>query len=122
MNYFKPTVLAAIPAFILFSCATSIAQTPSSDKGSCYVHLFDGKNYKDDNIVVKGPGEYADLRNLPGSNKDWDDEADSFQLGANTTVTFYSEPNFGGKAVTYKGGAKKPAMEEPRSMKISCGR
>lgn len=91
-------------------------------RARCYVQLFDGKNYKDDNIIVKGPGEYPDLKNLPGSDKDWDDEADSFQSAPNTTITFYSKPNFAGKSVTYRGGAKKPAMEEPRSMKISCGR
>ncbi len=120
MNPLKPALLLAFSALALAGYVTVNAQTSGGDKGACYVHLFDGKNYKDDNIVVKGPGEYADLKSLPGSDKDWDDEADSFESGPNTTVTFYSKPYFGGKAVTYRGGAKKPHIDEPRSMKISC--
>lgn len=106
---------------MLLSCAKNDnVEDPDGDE--CYVQLFDGDNYTDDNIIVKGPGEFADLSKLPGAYKNWDDEADSFKSGKNTTVTFYSEPNFEGESVTYKNGAQEPSIDEPRSMKIVCNK
>lgn len=116
-----PGILFMFTSVLLFSCAKNDDPgNPEDPKGDCYVHLFDGDNFTDDNIVVKGPGEFSDLKNLPGAKKDWDDEADSFKSGKNTTVTFYSEPGFQGESVTYKNGDQKSSMDEPRSMKIVC--
>ncbi len=95
------------------------ASTTSSESG-CFVELFDGDNYTDDQIKIEGPAEYTDLKNLPGSKKDWTDEADSFKSGKNTTVTFYTKTGFQGDSITYKGGENKPSMDEPSSMKIKC--
>lgn len=91
-----------------------------SGDGECYVHLFDGDNYKDDNIVVKGPGDFPTLADLPGADKDWNDEADSFKAGKNTTVTMWTKTNFEGDSIVYRKGAHEPSIDEPSSMKIRC--
>lgn len=127
-NLMRPrfVMLFALSSFLLLSCAKD--NNPGDDNGnddpenSCYVILFDGDNYTDDTILVKGSGEFSNLNNLPNSDKDWDDEADSFKAGKNTTVTFYSEPDFKGESVTYEKGAQKPSVDEPRSMKIVCNK
>lgn len=110
-----------LTAILFLSCSGNTLENAGSD-GDCFVQLFDGNNYTDDNITVKGPGEFADLKSLPGSDKNWDDEADSFKSGKNTTVIFYTEPNFGGDSTTYKNGAQEPSIDEPRSMKIICNK
>lgn len=125
MNKVK-NILAGIviltSSILLMSCKKdkNNNNTPPDEVNGCYVQLFDGDNYKDDNIIIKGPGDFGDLSKLPGTDKDWTDEADSFKSGENTTVTFYSEPNFGGTATTYDKGAQKPSVDEPQSIKIAC--
>lgn len=118
----RRAVLAAgviiLIGFLLFSCSDKEEEKDLSD--TCYVQLFDGDRFKGDNIIVYWPGEFASLVSLPGSTKNWDDEADSFKSGENTTVIFWFLPNFEGDSVVYSNGAEKPSMEEPRSMKIRC--
>lgn len=115
-------ILSLCSIFLLVSCSKDNGNNDQPDPDdACYVQLFDGDRYTDDNIIIKGAGEYANLENLPGATKNWDDEADSFKSGKNTTVTFYTEPDFKGESVTYRNGAEEPSMDEPRSMKITCG-
>lgn len=94
---------------------------PPPDNGaSCYVQLFDGNNFKDDSIMVEGPGEYADLSDLPNADgTDWTDEADSFKVGDSTTLTVWTETNFQGDSTVYEAG-EYPSVDEPYSMKIVC--
>lgn len=124
MRNAKKTMLAMLVIFstlMLLSCSKENDKDDNgNNKSDCFVQLFDGDNYTDDNIIVKGPGEYSDLKNLPGANKNWTNEADSFKSGKNTTVTFYSEINFQGESVTFKNGEEKSSMNEPSSMKITC--
>lgn len=112
-------ILILISTVLLFSCSRNDDSRGDTDN-SCYVQLFDGDNFTDDNIIVKGPGEFSALNKLPGVNKNWDDEADSFKSGKNTTVTFYTESDFKGDSVTYKDGAQEASIDEPGSMKITC--
>lgn len=105
---------------ILFqSCHDDDDRNDISDSG-CYVHLFDGDNYSDDNIVVEGPGDFPSLADLPGTDKNWNDEADSFKAGKNTTVTMWTRTNFEGDSIVYSKGAHEPSIDEPSSMKIRC--
>lgn len=88
---------------------------------SCYIQLFDGNNFKDDSLIVEGAGEYSDLSDLPGADgKDWTDEADSFIVGEGTTVTVWTQTNFQGDSTVYQAG-KHATVDEPYSMKITCG-
>lgn len=87
---------------------------------SCQVQLFDGDNFKDDQIVINGPGEFSDLSDLPNSDeKDWTDEADSFRVGEHTTVTVWTAINFEGDSTVYEAG-DYPSVDEPYSLKITC--
>lgn len=118
--------LIAVPFVALAAMAcTSDANSPSRttlDLGDCSVQLFDGDNFKDDNIIVQGPGEFADLSKLPGATKNWDDEADSFKVAEGTVLTVWTKKNFEGDSVIYNGPMDVPSADEPRSMKISCKR
>lgn len=106
--------------FIFLNTACDKDKNDDIPTDECFVQLFDGDNYTDDHFTIKEPGEYPDLSNLPGADKNWDDEADSFKSGSKTTVTFWTEKNFGGDSTTYRNGAEMPSIDEPRSMKISC--
>lgn len=97
--------------------ASHRAGTPD---GACWVQLFDGDRYADDSVFIAGPGEFPALDALPGTDKNWDDEADSFQSGEDATVTFWPERNFQGKPVVHERGAREPAIDEPGSLKIAC--
>lgn len=106
--------------FILVSCKKDKSDKENSKVPACAVQLFDGDHFKDVNIVVKGPGEFSSLKNLPGAKKDWNDEADSFKAGENATVTFWTQPDFKGDSVVYEPETEKPSIDEPSSMKIRC--
>lgn len=130
MKYFKNTsfvVLFAIFAFSVMSCNSDDdngpdiePNDPNGPAGACTVQLFDGDNYSDDNIIVEGPGEFPTLENLPGANKDWNNEADSFKAGENAIVTLWTQTEFRGDSIVFEAGAQEPSIDEPSSMKIRC--
>lgn len=114
-------ILLFMAGVSLTSCSSDDdATSGGDDQGNCYVHLYDGDNFKDDDIIIEGEGEYADLSDLPGSNgKDWTDEADSFKVGENTTVTAWTAKNFEGDSIVYEAG-EYASVDEPYSLKIVC--
>lgn len=101
---------------------TVLVQNTTKADNPCSVHLWDGKNFTDSDIVINGAGKYSNLRNLPGANnKDWSDEADSLKVGSAATVKAYKEENFKGSSVTYNPGTQHPKVsEEPSSLEIVC--
>ena len=101
---------------------TVLVQNTTRTDNACSVHLWDGKNFTDSDIVINGAGRYSNLRNLPGANgKDWEDEADSLKVGSTATVKAYEEENFQGNVETYNPGTQHPKVnEEPSSLEISC--
>lgn len=122
MNSLLKFTLIALFTLTFMSCKDDDDDNtvPAEPDNGCYVQLFDGDNYKDDHITIKGAGEFRSLDSLPGANKNWNDEADSFKAGKNTVVTFWTKTNFEGDSIVYKKGAKMPSVDEPSSMKIRC--
>jgi hypothetical protein len=125
------SAIATLGATLLASFAMAGCQSSASDAGTgmaggdtpaCSVHLWDGGHFKDGDIVVKGPGKFADLSNLPNANgKDWSDEADSLKVGSSATVKAWTKKNFKGTVNTYKPGTEKADLDdEPSSLKITC--
>lgn len=102
--------------------ATIAAQQPTGTNNPCSVHLWDGKNFTDKNIVINGAGKYSNLRALPGANgQDWSDEADSLKVGSAATVKAYKKENFQGISVTFGPNTQQPKLEEePQSLEITC--
>lgn len=122
LKFFSNAVLTiALPATLLTAgCKKDQNKNPEQAE-ACEVQLFDGDNFKDDHITLKGPGEFPDMNKLPGAKKDWDDEADSFKAGKNAIVTIWTAPDFEGDSTVYDAGAQKATLSnEPRSMKIRC--
>lgn len=129
----------AISAIALAGCASgesapseppvaSSSAPDASDKGTgpgngCSVHLFDDDNFDetDDNFILSEAGKYENLSNLPGASKDWTDEADSIRVGADATVTVWSDPLFQGQSTTFEPGSEHPDLDsEPSSLEMSC--
>lgn len=126
----KAVMAAALLTFALAGCVAMGANGGKNGEGNpelpangCYVHLFDGDNFdaNDDNFVLTEPGRYADLKELPGADKDWTDEADSLIVGPNATVIGWSETNFQGTEVTYESDSRHPDVDdEPSSLELTC--
>ena len=97
-------------------------KTPDMSK-SCYVHLFDDDNFKDDNDIIYGPGKWSTLRNLPGATEsDWGGDADSLKVGPSATVRIWSKKDFKGQMQEFGPATEKPSLDdEPESMEITCG-
>ncbi|PSB30638.1 hypothetical protein [Chlorogloea sp. CCALA 695] len=121
-----PIMTACQPALTASATTNTLGavlvQNTTKTNNPCSVHLWDGKNFTDSNIVIKGAGRYSNLRNLPGANnKDWGDEADSLKVGSAATVKVYKEENFKGTFVTYNSNTQQPKIsEEPSSLEIVC--
>jgi len=95
--------------------------TTSAGAAGCYLQLYDGDNFEDTNFKLDQPGSYSDLKDLPGANQDWTDEADSAKVGSAATVTIYADPDFKGKSVKLEPGSDHARLDpEPSSLKMSC--
>lgn len=95
----------------------------SSDADGCYIHLFDGDDFdeNDDNFKLTEPGKYENLANLPGADKDWTDEADSLKVGDAATVTIYADENFEGASQQLDPGTEVADVDnEPDSLEMTC--
>jgi hypothetical protein len=61
----------------------------------CWVQFWEDTNYNDNSIIVHGPAEYSNMRNLPGaSGYDWGDQAGSLQTGPQAWLIAYADENF----------------------------
>lgn len=96
-------------------------ESPQTDD-SCYVHLFDGDNFSDDNDIIYGAAKWSNLRDLPGATEtDWTGGADSLKVGPSATVKVWEKENFQGRSQTFGPNAQEPKLDtEPRSMEITC--
>ncbi|MFA5565552.1 MAG: hypothetical protein WC184_07275 [Acidimicrobiia bacterium] len=105
---------------------TSDAESSNGDSSNgdgCWVHLYDDDNFKetDDNFRLTEPGRYSDLSNLPGADKDWDDEADSIRVGDSATVTLWSKRDFQGNKLELGSGDEVADLDdEPESLELVC--
>lgn len=97
-----------------------VEDTTGTTHDDCTITLYDGDNFEDDKVTLDGPAEYPDLSDLPGTDKNWDDEADSFKASENAIAIFWSQPNFQGDSTVFKAGAEEMSVDEPRSLKIRC--
>lgn len=87
----------------------------------CSVQLFDGDNFTDDYVIINGPGDFSNLRNLSGTNKDWDDEADALIVGSRASVKVWSKNDFKGKSATFGPNSEIADLDiDIKSLEISC--
>lgn len=114
---------------MVLSLAALTAQTSTAAENKvaradnpCWVHLWDGGNFKDDNDIIYGPGRWGSLRNLSGASRaNWGDEADSLKVGPKATVRVWNDADFKGTVFTYGPGTEQADLdEEPESLEIVC--
>lgn len=126
--------LAAAGAMAVTAALTLPATASPGDSGGtttkaaksgddCYIHLFDGDDFDktDDNFKLTKSGDYESLKDLPGADENWNDEADSAKVGSAATVKIWKKKGFKGKSKTLKPGSKHPSLSpEPSSLKMTC--
>jgi hypothetical protein len=86
-------VLAAVAA-----CRTSEGTHPS-ETDDVWVKIYDGEGFdtRQDWFTLNAPGEWRSLEGLPGSQKDWNGQIESIQVGPGVRVLAFSEPGFRGE-------------------------
>ncbi len=85
------------------------------DCGTCWVHVFDDKNFKvtDDNHMICGPGKWPNLRNLAGAVKiNWGDEIESLKVGPGATVIVWIGEQYTGMSQTFGPGTEHPNLKQ----------
>lgn len=110
---------------IVAGCAgrasNSYAFRTAPNPNGCYAELFPQEQFKGDGDYVNGPWRIPDLR----ADRRWADGVRSIRTGPGTTVTFWSEQNYGGSLLRL-GPANRNARvtaelgEPPASLQISC--
>lgn len=91
--------------------------------GGCWIELFDSDNFDtdDDHFELTKSGRYADLKKLPGADKDRTDEADSVRVGSSANVTVWEDENFKGQSTKLNPGSEHPSIDpEPSSIELCC--
>lgn len=108
-----------VTAFVLLSFISrhSVIKT---FQDTCLVQLFTDENFSGDSITVKGPAEFANLRELPFADKDWTNNVKSLKTNKNATLTVWSYPDFNGDSVVIEVGSSNAAINSFGSMKIQC--
>ncbi|MEO6824736.1 MAG: hypothetical protein ABI167_08460 [Nitrosospira sp.] len=118
-------MLAGLAVTMSLSGAIHAAGTgnQAGAQGGCFLMMYDGDNFEDTSITIRGAGEWKNLRNVPeASEKDWGGEADSFKVGPNATVQAWKGENFTGESRSYSPGTQQPKADfEFKSLKIRCG-
>lgn len=119
-----PTPPAAPPATI--AAATPAAE--ASANPGCWVHVFEDENFQDDNDIIRVPGRYPSMRNLPGAAKDdWGDEIDSIRVGPRAQFTGWEDEEFGDNRIDLGPGTERNNLrgdpdlgDEIDSMELRC--
>jgi hypothetical protein len=61
----------------------------------CYIQIYEDTNFNDNSLILHGPAEYANMRDLPGANNyDWGDQIGSVRTGPRCWVIAYADENF----------------------------
>jgi len=61
----------------------------------CWIKIYEDTNFNDNSLTVHGPAEFANMRDLPGSNGyDWGDQVGSVRTGPHCWVIAYADENF----------------------------
>jgi hypothetical protein len=61
----------------------------------CWIKVYEDTNFNDNSLIIHGPAEYNDMRNLPDSNgADWGDQIGSVRTGPRTWVIAFADEGF----------------------------
>ena len=61
----------------------------------CYVQIWEDTNYNDNSLIIHGPAEFSNMRDLPGAGgSDWGDQAGSLRTGPHCWLIAYADENF----------------------------
>ncbi|MBN2080915.1 hypothetical protein JW859_01785 [bacterium] len=94
-------------------------------ESGCWVEIYEDDWYEDCWDRISGPGNFYNMRNLPGADKgDWGDEVDSLIVGPHAKVAVYEDEDFSDKKAVFGPNSQIPVLDryglgdEIDSMKI----
>lgn len=89
----------------------------------CWVHLFDGIDFRGQRLTLVGPMALPDMRRTGTPWRDWD----SIVVGPRAAVTLYIAADFGLPVATFKHGqrvsdltATTGRFEDINSVRVEC--
>lgn len=108
-------------AFLLPACEKSNNIGKGNPPSGCLITLYEKEKYKGNAIILQGPANYLDLNALPGSSKDWEKVAHSFEAAGKAVAVFWKEPDFRGDSISYPAASMISQLPfAPGSVKIKC--
>lgn len=88
----------------------------------CWVMIWEDEGFADTSLLVPGPAEFPNLRNLLNSGKDWGDDIDSLHTGWRCWLQVFADENFQDTSAWYGPNTLVPGLgdmgDEIDSMKL----
>lgn len=70
-------------------------KVPDKATPDCWVQIFEDEDFGDNTLIVWGPAQYNNLRDLPnGNNKNWGDQIDSLITGPSCWLQVFADEDF----------------------------
>ncbi len=90
----------------------------------CFVQVWAQPYFAGASDYINGSRRYPSLRDMPG-RRDWRNRIRSFKVGPSSTVTVYSEENFGGSTLRDVRNSERvelpgKLLEQVQSMVVEC--
>lgn len=68
---------------------------PDTASAGCWVRVWEDTEFHDNSLVIWGPAQYPNMRDLPGANGyDWGDQIGSLMTGASCWVQLFADENY----------------------------
>ena len=114
-------VIISVPILMMVPVEVST----NTEKGGCWVRLYDKKNYEGESLMLAGP---ISLGRMVGPfGFDWENKVRSLQTGQKTNLTIFDNRNFQDDNKFIGEGKRVPDMSEKmgffdnfRSMMVTC--
>src|SRR5690348_1939456 len=80
-----------------------VARVNEALSNGCCVVIYENTEFSGNTLRLSGPAEYANLKNLPGSNQDWGDAIGAIETGPHASITVFDDEDFGGDHIDTYG-------------------
>ena len=108
-------------SFLLPACNKSHDIGDGNRPSGCLITLYQKDRFKGNAIILQGPANYLDLKAIPGSSKNWEKVAQSFEATGKAVVVFWKEPDLRGDSISYPAASMISQLPfAPGSLKIKC--
>ena len=79
----------------------------------CHVQFWEDTNYNDNSIIVHGPAEHDNMRNLPDANGyNWGDQIGSLMTGPKCWLIAYADENYADTSIVVGPDSQIPDLAD----------